>query len=115
MNKGGEVLGPRKHRYCSCDVNTGEFVLTKDAVNQIGADTLYGINAAAGGVGKPSQQNQPAKKKKMKTSTVGTMMKMGGLKMGGMTNNMSYAGGGQVPVQNYFMGGLVKKVGGASC
>ena len=39
-------------------------------------------------------------------------MKMGGLKMGGMTNNMSYAGGGQVPVQNYFMGGLVKKVGG---
>ena len=47
----------------------------------------------------------------MKTSTVGPMMNMGGLKMGGMTNNMSYAGGGQVPVQNYFMGGLVKKVG----
>ena len=91
----------------------GEFVLTKEAVNQVGADTLYGMNAAAGGVGKPSQQPKakPAKKK-MKTSTVGTMMKMGGLKMGGMTNNMSYAGGGQVPVQNYFMGGLVKKVGG---
>ena len=89
-----------------------EFVLTKEAVNQIGADTLYGMNAAAGGVGKPSQQPKPAKKKKMKTSTVGTMMNMGGLKMGGMTNNMSYAGGGQVPVQNYFMGGLVKKVGG---
>ena len=89
----------------------GEFVLTKEAVNQVGADTLYGMNAAAGGVGKPSQQ-KPAKKKKMKTSTVGTMMNMGGLKMGGMTNNMSYAGGGQVPVQNYFMGGLVKKVGG---
>ena len=77
----------------------GEFVLTKDAVNQVGADTLYGMNAAAGGVGKPSQQ-KPAKKKKMKTSTVGTMMNLGGLKMGGMTNNMSYAGGGQVPVQN---------------
>ena len=91
----------------------GEFVLTKEAVNQVGADTLYGMNAAAGGVGKPSQKPKakPAKKK-MKTSTVGTMMKMGGLKMGGMTNNMSYAGGGQVPVQNYFMGGLVKKVGG---
>ena len=101
----------------------GEFVLTKDAVNQVGADTLYNINAAAGGVGKPSQQ-KPAQKKKMKTSTVGTMMNMGGMKMGGMTNNMtymskggmtnnmSYAGGGQVPVQNYFMGGLVKKVGG---
>ena len=90
----------------------GEFVLTKEAVNQIGADTLYGMNAAAGGVGKPSQQKPAKKKKKMKTSTVGTMMNMGGLKMGGMTNNMSYAGGGQVPVQNYFMGGLVKKVGG---
>ena len=91
----------------------GEFVLTKDAVNQVGADTLYGMNAAAGGVGKPSQQpkSKRAKKKKMKTSTVGTMMNMGGLKMGGMTNNMSYAGGGQVPVQNYFMGGLVKKAG----
>ena len=83
------------------------------------------MNAAAGGVGKPSQQKQAQKKKKkkMKPSTVGTMMNMGGLKMGGMTNNMSYggggvvnnmsyAGGGQVPVQNYFMGGLVKKVGG---
>ena len=91
----------------------GEFVLTKEAVNQVGADTLYGMNAAAGGVGKPSQQPKAKPvKKKMKTSTVGTMMKMGGLKMGGMTNNMSYAGGGQVPVQNYFMGGLVKKVGG---
>ena len=97
------------------------------------------MNAAAGGVGKPSQQKpaKPMKKSKMKTSTVGTMMNMGGMKMGGMTNNMtymgkggmtnnnsymkeggminnmSYAGGGQVPVQNYFMGGLVKKVGGA--
>ena len=79
----------------------GEFVLTKDAVNQVGADTLYNMNAAAGGVGKPSQQ-KPAKKKKMKTSTVGTMMNIGGLKMGGMTNNMSYAGGGGM--QNYFMG-----------
>ena len=34
------------------------------------------------------------------------------MKEGGMINNMSYAGGGQVPVQNFFMGGLVKKVGG---
>ena len=62
----------------------GEFVLTKEAVNRIGADTLYGMNAAAGGVGKPSQQPEakPAKKKKMKTSTVGTMMNMGGVEDG---------------------------------
>jgi len=125
MNKGGEVPGSGNTDTVPAMLTPGEFVLTKDAVNQIGADTLYGMNAAAGGVGKPSQQPKPAKKKKkMKTSTVGTMMNMGGLKMGGMTNNMSYGGGGmvnnvqymklggQVPVQNFFMGGLVKKVGG---
>ena len=112
FNQGGEVPGQGNKDTVPAMLTPGEFVLTKDAVNQVGADTLYGMNAAAGGVGKPSQQPKPAKKKKMKTSTVGTMMNMGGLKMGGMTNNMSYAGGGQVPVQNYFMGGLVKKVGG---
>ena len=111
MNKGGEVPGSGNTDTVPAMLTPGEFVLTKEAVNQVGADTLYGMNAAAGGVGRPSQQ-KPAKKKKKKTSTVGTMMNMGGLKMGGMTNNMSYAGGGQVPVQNYFMGGLVKKVGG---
>ena len=114
FNQGGEVPGQGNTDTVPAMLTPGEFVLTKDAVNQVGADTLYGMNAAAGGVGKPSQQPKakPAKKKKMKTSTVGTMMNMGGLKMGGMTNNMSYAGGGQVPVQNYFMGGLVKKAGG---
>ena len=113
MNKGGEVPGSGNTDTVPAMLTPGEFVLTKDAVNQIGADTLYGMNAAAGGVGRPSQQPKPAKKKKkMKTSTVGTMMNLGGLKMGGMTNNMSYAGGGQVPTQNFFMGGLVKKVGG---
>ena len=114
FNQGGEVPGQGNSDTVPAMLTPGEFVLTKDAVNQVGADTLYGMNAAAGGVGKPSQQPKAkrAKKKKMKTSTVGTMMNMGGLKMGGMTNNMSYAGGGQVPVQNYFMGGLVKKVGG---
>ena len=113
FNQGGEVPGQGNTDTVPAMLTPGEFVLTKEAVNQVGADTLYGMNAAAGGVGKPSQQPKPKPaKKKMKTSTVGTMMNMGGLKMGGMTNNMSYAGGGQVPVQNYFMGGLVKKVGG---
>ena len=113
MNKGGAVPGSGNTDTVPAMLTPGEFVLTKDAVNNIGVDTLYGLNAAAGGVGKPSEQKRAQKKKKkMKTSTVGTMMNMGGLKMGGMTNNMSYAGGGKVPVQNYFMGGLVKKVGG---
>ena len=115
FNQGGEVPGQGNKDTVPAMLTPGEFVLTKEAVNQVGADTLYGMNAAAGGVGKPSQQPKakPAKKKKkMKTSTVGTMMNLGGLKMGGMTNNMSYAGGGEVPTQNFFMGGLVKKVGG---
>ena len=92
----------------------GEFVLTKEAVNQVGADTLYGMNAAAGGVSKPSKQPKakPAKKKKkMKTSTVGTMMNMGGLNMGGMSNDVQYMSYGG-PVQHMFLGGLVKKVSG---
>jgi len=114
MNKGGEVPGQGNTDTVPAMLTPGEFVLTKEAVNQVGADTLYGMNAAAGGVGKPSQKRKTksAKKKKMKTSTVGTMMNLGGLKMGGMTNNISYAGGGQVPTQNFFMGGLVKKIGG---
>ena len=122
FNQGGEVPGQGNTDTVPAMLTPGEFVLTKEAVNQVGADTLYNMNAAAGGVGKPSQQKQ-AQKKKKKTSTVGTMMNMGGVKMGGMTNNMSYgsggvvnnmsyAGGGQVPTQNFFLGGLVKKVGG---
>ena len=77
----------------------GEFVLTKDAVNQVGADTLYGMNAAAGGTGKPKSGKAPAKKKpKAKISTVGTMMNMGGLNMGGMSGD----------VQSYKFGGMVR-------
>ena len=33
-------------------------------MNQVGADTLYGMNAAAGGVGKPSQQPNQRRKRK---------------------------------------------------
>ena len=78
---------------------------------RIGADTLYGMNAdTAGGVSKPSKQpkDKPAKKKKkMKTSTVGTMMNMGGLNMGGMSNDVQYMSYGGI-FQHMFMGGLVK-------
>ena len=111
-NKGGEVPGQGNTDTVPAMLTPGEFVLTKEAVNQVGADTLYGMNAAAGGVGKPSQQPKarPAKKK-MKTSTVGTMMNMGGLKMGGMSNDVQYMSYGG-PVQHMFMGGLVKRVSG---
>ena len=114
FNQGGEVAGQGNTDTVPAMLTPGEFVLTKEAVNQVGADTLYGINAAAGGVSKPSKQPKakPAKKKKkMKTSTVGTMMNMGGLNMGGMSNDVQYMSYGG-PVQHMFMGGLVKRVSG---
>ena len=111
FNQGGEVPGQGNTDTVPAMLTPGEFVLTKEAVNQVGADTLYGMNAAAGGVGKPSQQPKakPARKK-MKTSTVGTMMNMGGLKMGGMSSDVKYMSYGG-PVQHMFLGGLVKKAG----
>ena len=114
FNQGGEVAGQGNTDTVPAMLTPGEFVLTKEAVNQVGADTLYGMNAAAGGVSKPSKQPKakPAKKKKkMKTSTVGTMMNMGGLNMGGMSNDVQYMSYGG-PVQHMFMGGLVKRVSG---
>ena len=102
-NKGGEVPGQGNTDTVPAMLTPGEFVLTKEAVNQVGADTLYGMNAAAGGAGKPGK-----KKKKMKTSTVGTMMNLGGMVNNNNVQYMSYGG----PVQHMFMGGLVKRVSG---
>jgi hypothetical protein len=114
MNQGGEVPGQGNTDTVPAMLTPGEFVLTKDAVNKVGADTLYNINAAAGGVGKPSQQEpaKPTKKSKMKTSTVGTMMNMGGMKMGGMTNNMSYMGKGGMTNNTSYMkeGGMINNM-----
>jgi hypothetical protein len=89
FNQGGEVPGQGREDTVPAMLTPGEFVLTKDAVNQVGADTLYGMNAAAGGTAKPKSGKAPAKKKpKAKISTVGTMMNMGGLKMGGMSGDV---------------------------
>ena len=99
FNQGGEVPGQGSEDTVPAMLTPGEFVLTKDAVNRVGADTLYGMNAAAGGTGKPKSGKAPAKKKpKAKISTVGTMMNMGGLNMGGMSGD----------VQSYKFGGMVR-------
>jgi len=99
FNQGGEVPGQGREDTVPAMLTPGDLVLTKDAVNQVGADTLYGMNAAAGGTGKPKSGKAPAKKKpKAKISTVGTMMNMGGLNMGGMSGD----------VQSYKFGGMVK-------
>ena len=101
FNQGGQVPGQGNQDTVPAMLTPGEFVLTKDAVNQVGADTLYGMNAAAGGTGKPKSGQKPAavqRPKKAKVSTVGTMMDIGGLSMGGMRTD----------VQSYKFGGMVK-------
>jgi len=100
FNQGGEVPGQGNTDTVPAMLTPGEFVLTKDAVNQVGADTLYGMNAAAGGTSKPKSGKAPAavqRPKKAKISTVGTMMDLGGLSMGGMRGD----------VQSYKFGGMV--------
>ena len=101
FNQGGQVPGQGNQDTVPAMLTPGEFVLTKDAVNQVGADTLYGMNAAAGGTGKPKSGQKPAavqRPKKAKVSTVGTMMDIGGLSMGGMRTD----------VQSYKLGGMVR-------
>ena len=101
FNQGGQVPGQGNQDTVPAMLTPGEFVLTKNAVNQVGADTLYGMNAAAGGTGKPKSGQKPAavqRPKKAKVSTVGTMMDIGGLSMGGMRTD----------VQSYKLGGMVR-------
>ena len=47
MAKGGEVPGKGEGDTVPAMLTPGEFVLTKDAVNKFGVDTLEGMNAAA--------------------------------------------------------------------
>ena len=98
MNKGGEVPGQGNTDTVPAMLTPGEFVLTKEAVKKVGADTLYGINAAAGGVGKSNDVPRGSSGKPMKKkSTVQTMTDMGGLNpinnisksMSNVTNNTS--------------------------
>ncbi len=102
FNKGGEVPGQGDTDTVPAMLTPGEFVLTKDAVKKYGTDTLYGMNAAAGGVDKSNDvprglSGKPIKKTMNRKSTVQTMMDMGGLNpinnisksMNNVTNNTS--------------------------
>ena len=129
FNKGGEVPGSGNTDTVPAMLTPGEFVLTKEAVKQYGVDTLYGMNSAAGGVDKSNDvprgpDGKPMKKKskpKMKTSTVGTMMNMGGFVDNFAIDdyhqtfgNVYMNRGGVVQrgdIQHMFMGGMVKKAG----
>ena len=129
FNQGGAVPGSGDTDTVPAMLTPGEFVLTKDAVKQYGVDTLYGMNAAAGGVDKSNDvprgpNGRPMKKKSkpmMKTSTVGTMMNMGGFVDNFAIDdyhqtfgNVYMNRGGIVQegdIQHMFLGGMVKKAG----
>ena len=68
MAGGGQVPGSGSGDTVPAMLTPGEFVMSKGAVQQYGADTLAGMNAAAGGTNRPTR---------------------GGYKSGGMVNNMS--------------------------
>ena len=59
LNKGGKVNDTDNDKTNNDEdsvpamLTPGEFVVTKDAVEKVGVDTLKGINAAAGGTNKP--------------------------------------------------------------
>ena len=54
MNKGGEVPGTGDKDTVPAMLTPGEFVMSKDAVEQYGVDTMEGLNAAAGGTNIPT-------------------------------------------------------------
>jgi len=115
FNQGGEVPGSGNTDTVPAMLTPGEFVLTKDAVKQYGVDSLYAMNAAAGGVGKsndvPRGPNGRPMKKKSKP-----MMNMGGFVDNFAMDdyhqtfgNVYMNRGGNV--QHMFLGGMVKKAG----
>ena len=54
FNKGGPVPGSGNTDTVPAMLTPGEFVMSKGAVQRYGADTLAGMNAAAGGTNKPT-------------------------------------------------------------
>ena len=53
FNEGGFVSGPEGRDKVPAKLTAGEFVMSKGAVEEYGADTLAGLNAAAGGTNRP--------------------------------------------------------------
>ena len=92
LNKGGTVPGSGNTDTVPAMLTPGEFVMSKGAVQKYGADTLAGMNAAAGGTNKPTVISEYNK--------------------GGSVDNYFNQGGS---VDNYFnQGGLVNNIGNTS-
>ena len=106
MNRGGIVPGSGPNRdTVPAMLTPGEFVMSRDAVQQYGSNTLAGMNAAAGGTNRPRMGRY-----------------RGGGEVGG--SRIHYSGGGivntnrfggdsltfpRIPVQYFKGGGEVKK------
>ena len=58
-DRGGVVEGPKGKDRVPAMLTDGEFVMSKGAVQEYGADTLAGMNAAAGGTNKPDMIKVP--------------------------------------------------------
>ena len=61
FNKGGQVPGQGDKDTVPAMLTPGEFVMSKGAVQEYGADTLAGMNAAAGGTNIPTLQKKDKK------------------------------------------------------
>ena len=59
LNKGGMVPGSGDTDKVPAMLTPGEFVMSKGAVEKYGADTMAGLNAAAGGTNKPEPVPSP--------------------------------------------------------
>ena len=58
-DRGGVVEGPKGKDRVPAMLTDGEFVMSRGAVQEYGADTLAGMNAAAGGTNKPDMVKVP--------------------------------------------------------
>ena len=79
FNQGGQVPGSGNRVTVPAMLTPGEFVMSKGAVQQYGADTLAGMNAAAGGTNIPTIDKE--------------LVRMGGGEL------LGFAGGGLVNVK----------------
>ena len=74
LNKGGMVPGSGDTDKVPAMLTPGEFVMSKGAVEKYGADTMAGLNAAAGGTNKPEPVPAPMTQEDLIAATGPSLM-----------------------------------------
>ena len=111
MAGGGEVPGSGTGDTVPAMLTPGEFVMSRGAVNRYGANTLAGMNAAAGGTNRPTRGGYQGGGVVNNVSNTSSGISLGGPKInyGGSrsvlnvprtslpTQSLKFAGGGAVP------------------